>query len=70
MQYNDLKNVIDFAVEDATEIIMKELEEERKQKEEAKIKLKDTAVFLKKSGMDLQEISNLTGLSLDELEKM
>ncbi len=69
-RHNDLKNSIDTAVLEKTIELSQLLEKAKIREEEAKNKLKETALFLKKSGMSLEEISNLTGLSLNELEKM
>jgi len=45
-------------------------EQERLEKESALAKLRSTATFMKKSGMDSNEISSLTGLSIAEIQNL
>jgi len=47
-----------------------QLEQERKEKESALAKLRSTAAFMKQSGMPVTDISNLTGLSADEVQDL
>jgi hypothetical protein len=84
--YRDLKNSLDTAELDgfakAEQLFLPKLEEERRQKEEAKQreeeerrqkeearkKILDLAIFLKQMGVPTDQISEKTGLGKEEIE--
>jgi len=72
--YNDLKNSLDLSKEEGKDEIRNELipklEAAQKREVEAKQKIIELAVFLKKMNISNNEISEKTGLSLIELEKL
>jgi hypothetical protein len=71
-QYRDLKNSLDTAELDgfakAEQHFLPQLEEERRQKEDARKKILDLAKFLKQMGMPTDQISEKTGLGKEEIE--
>jgi len=79
--YNDLKNSLDLSKEEGKDEVRNELipkleasqkrEKEAKQREEeAKQKIIELAIFLKKMNISHNEISEKTGLTLNEIENL
>jgi len=70
IQENEIITAKQDGYSEAEKELIPKIEEERRQKEEAKAKIKNTIIKLNSKGMNIEEISDLTGEPEEEIRKI